>query len=1528
MRTTKKLMFYVIFFLIVFIIGTFFNQSLITNFQSSSNYQNSNLFLENPSLQSRESIANQTYYFWNGTFTYPFLPSGPWSGSENYTISSPGKYSVSENNSGTFYQREVNDQNRLITNSNNAWWGNNTHEPFWIFTNVSVGDTVKVSRYDNLFPGDFDMNVTSREIINLWGQPYECWKLVALDGSNTIAYYDVNTGFLINGSFEYIIISPWNVTYSFYLVKTNAKAMPNFKIISPSASIYYESNIPIIVKNYTSVDSVWYRNSTNGGTSWSKNQTLVYNNTHFVNSSALHWTDGNYLLQIFANNSQNITLMKSQSFSVSTTGPNIQLLSPLNTTYFGPAVGILIINYSYVDTLWYRYNNGTGWTSNVSIPFNGTHYSVDNAFWPEGFYHLQIFANDTSGEIAQRDQWFATLEHLPFNLTSNVLTDFGPRIVLDSNDLIHSTWIRNSSTTYEIMYGNNSNTHSNSFQSIFSSTGMLYLLDMEIDSSDIIHLCWMEQSGLNYYVYYTDNSGGSFRPAIQIPGGVGDIYFMASIAVDASGTVHMVLSGMNWILNQTGLYYTDNSVGSFSAPTPLYTDASNLYYYPEIVVDSRGITHLFWASDSTGNLELYYSNNTGAVFTPTPIQLTSNFYDDILPIAELNSSDTIHLVWQAHPSSVWEIMYTTITGNNISSIVNVTKNPIYSDFYPNLAIDEATTPNSVYIAWIGAAQGQLHPLITDNRKGYFDVPRTINDISLNASYIDLAVHPFEGLTYLVWSGYDGNDEEIYFTQDYQPITLYSPSNSSYLSPYIPLQIINSSTHLTRVWCRNRTLSGGWSQNYTLTWDGTYFSNSTTVTWAIGSSVQVQIFSNDTQGIVFSKMEYFGFDSTPPSGYQWTNTTSATIQKTSVIYINGTAWDPSPGSGVSSITILQSNTSNGVADWSTNIGDNTNFVFYNVSPISDNLLGQFYEINISILDGSGNTFLLRCNITVEINSPYGSQEPATNISNAQNGVTIWVNGTAADDGFGVASVTIQWSNHTGWSANVGSLNSWAFYNTSPIGEGLWEIWVNVTDYANNSAIIICQIFVDNVAPTGSQWVNTSTPLIQKAQLIWINGTAIDSAPSAGIRSVTITFSNTSGGISDWSAGLILNNFTSQLDFAFFNVSPLADNQFNGFYEVIITIEDNAGNQFNLTCRVTVEINPPSGNQDPATQAPTRGDVNGRVWVNGTAFDLGFGLKNVSIQWSNHTGWSSNQGDLNNWAFYNTSPMAGGLYEIHINMTDLANNSAILVCYVYVDYVAPTGSQSSTTDLSSPQNGRWNGFIYVNGSASDGSGVGMLDISIAWTNTSASWSTNLGTNESWSFRNTSAIMDGIYEIIVTLTDKLGNAQNISCYIWVDTLTPTGSQDALTQAFQTIDLNGFLWINGTASDGTGSGIASVFIEGSNYTGATWSANKNSPDFWAFTNQSAIADGIWEVYINITDHASNSIVILAYLKVDVTPPTGAQDVSTANPQEPDQNGLIWVNGTATDGTGVGLLLVEVAYTNSSATWSANLGTNESWAF
>ena len=1523
MKISSKVLLICTLFLFSSIFGSYFLSNFTNSPYNSTQPQNSSSNFSKLPLISKESVLNQTYYFWNGNYSSIF-GSGNWNGKENYTLISPASYSVSERDSYSgvgLYGRNVNDMNRLIANSTNVGWVGGTHEPFWIFTNVSLGETVPVAGHTfvsgAIKPGDFNLNISKKESITHLGTQYECWKLT---NGQTYAYYDQKTGFLVKGHFEFTYLSTWLFKYNISMVTTNAKSLPNIGFITPSAPILFSSKIPLVIKNYTIVNDVWCRNSSNGGISWSNNLTLSYNGSYYINSTVLHWENGTYLLQAFAKNADNLTRFRVQQLMVWTVGPYIQIISPLNITSFYRTFEVQIQNCTSVDEVWFRFKNGITWTNNITLSFNGSLFIDNTIFWADGHYHFQAFANDSIGRTSLQNQWFSVAATYPLNLSANYLTDQNARIALDSNYCIHVVWIKNSTNHFEIIYDNNVNGHFGNALTLFSSSNLLlYSANIAIDPSNTIHICWLEMTAsLATNLYYTKKQGNSFSTPTSISTTGTDLFIDVSLTVDSNGKAYMALTGINLFLRRYGIYNTTNQAGAFPIPTTLYPPTTYPYNTSAIIIDSSFRVHVFWADNSTGNFDIFYKNNTGGRFAGSPERISTHRDRDSSPAVAIDSGGTLHLTWMAENNGYYDIMYVNNSGGRFHTPINVTQTPYSQEVDPRIAVDTGTNPDSIYLVWAQNVLNQLHPFIADNRKGQFCLPRPIYDPSINTTYyVDLAVHPFEGLSYIVWNGYDSNDYEMYFTEDYAPLSLLSPKNQSYKYQNIPLKVVNSSRHLTQVWCRNRTASGPWSANYTLTWDGLYFSNSSAVTWPIGI-VNIQLFSNDSNSRFFSSNEYVVVDPTPPTGYQWINTTSKVIQKSKLIWINGTAWDPIPGSGIKSITIIKSNTTLGINSWSANSGDLSNFAFYNITPLADNLLHGCYTINITILDNGDIPFRISCNITIEINPPSIAQNAATQIpQNGGKAYLIWVNGTCFDSGFGVASVVIQSTNHSGspWSLNQGTNANWAFNNISAISNGPWEIWLNATDLANNSAVFRCLIFVDYLPPSGSQSINTDINHPQNGginKIIWVNGTGSDGS-GVGILSVAVVTTNHTG--NPWSVNQGTNS-----SWAFNNISAINE----GIWQVEIQLTDKLGNSRNISCYIFVDTISPTAAQDAQTQTFQKPDQLRRIWLNGTAIDTGSGLLSVVVQGSNYTGaiWSTNLGTTTFWSFTNLTVISDGIWEIYISVTDQASNSLLLTAYIKVDTSPPMGAQDSVTRM--PQNAP-RGLIWINGTASD-SGAGLFDVRIVATNhTGMPWSLNVGTNQSWAFTNISAINDGTWRITINLIDLLGNNRNITCEITADTNAPWGLQNILTQLPQTIDVHKLIWLNGTAGDGNGLGILNVSIVWTN-SSALWSTNRNSNSSWAFSNVTSILDGAWALRINLVDRLYNSRNITCWIFVDTKAPIGLQDSKT-NGSVLQEAFYIWVNGTASD-SGGGLRSVSVVFGMGTNTWSPNLGTNSSWAF
>ncbi|NVM30995.1 MAG: hypothetical protein HWN65_19295 [Candidatus Helarchaeota archaeon] len=300
------------------------------------------------------------------------------------------------------------------------------------------------------------------------------------------------------------------------------------------------------------------------------------------------------------------------------------------------------------------------------------------------------------------------------------------------------------------------------------------------------------------------------------------------------------------------------------------------------------------------------------------------------------------------------------------------------------------------------------------------------------------------------------------------LALISPRNQSYNYQTIPIILINSS-EINVAWYRNDS-GMGWSANYTLVFNGTHFVNNSNLTWPDGF-YYVQVFVNLSSGVEVSLDRWMMVDTQNPSGFQWFNTTSQYVQNKPLTWINGTAYDPPPSSGMSTFNIFISG-SNTSAIWSNNVGSQADWAFYNLSPLQENTPNGFYQINVTIIDNAGNTITLSCNISVDATPPSGWQYLNTSLpQNARDGM-VWINGSAIDYGSGLKSIIIVSDNITGgtsWSGNLGSNQSWSFINTSSIQNSppysVYEVIVEIMDLANNSFLLPCYFSVDFTPPSG-------------------------------------------------------------------------------------------------------------------------------------------------------------------------------------------------------------------------------------------------------------------------------------------------------------------------------------------------------------------------------------------------------------------------------------------------------------------------------
>jgi len=188
------------------------------------------------------------YYMWQGVLGGAGY--NPWQGSDNFTRVTDEIYHVEQDLGWAGYDsRDINVTDRMFYNS--SAWVLGGHDWTFIPIDVNLGETVLIAYLD----GDHVYNVSGRvNLSSALGWEFDCWRLEDTVGS--VAYYDIYTGLLINGTFRQ------NPTYwySFNVTATNVQFQNNTHaplltdgIVTPSegnTSVYYEFTV-----NYTDADN-------------------------------------------------------------------------------------------------------------------------------------------------------------------------------------------------------------------------------------------------------------------------------------------------------------------------------------------------------------------------------------------------------------------------------------------------------------------------------------------------------------------------------------------------------------------------------------------------------------------------------------------------------------------------------------------------------------------------------------------------------------------------------------------------------------------------------------------------------------------------------------------------------------------------------------------------------------------------------------------------------------------------------------------------------------------------------------------------------------------------------------------------------------------------------------------------------------------------------------------------------------------------------------------------------------------------
>jgi hypothetical protein len=313
-------------------------------------------------------------------------------------------------------------------------------------------------------------------------------------------------------------------------------------------------------------------------------------------------------------------------------------------------------------------------------------------------------------------------------------------------------------------------------------------------------------------------------------------------------------------------------------------------------------------------------------------------------------------------------------------------------------------------------------------------------------------------------------------------------------------------------------------------------------------------------------------------------------------------------------------------------------------------GNCYVYRYVVSDKVGNTVTWTTTSVAKIdtNAPTATlADPGANLR-----LTVNLASTTADTGgSGVATVTYQRSDATGWVTIP------AAWDTTTVADGLYDLRVVVTDRAGNSttSAVISGRRVDNTAP-GAAIADPGANLRGTVTL-----SSVTSDSGSGVASVTYQRSDPTG----WVTIPTTWDTTTAPD---------------GLYDLRVVVLDVAGNQ----AIGTVTGRRVDNTAPAATMGSLDSPVRGTVTLSSNTSDGGSGIATVVYERQpvGSTGWVATP------ASFDTATVADGDYDIHVVATDAAGNSTTSdPVRTHIDNTSPrptsvtpnSGASSVATDV---------------------------------------------------------------------------------------------------------------------------------------------------------------------------------------------------------------------------------------------------------
>lgn len=246
------------------------------------------------------------------------------------------------------------------------------------------------------------------------------------------------------------------------------------------------------------------------------------------------------------------------------------------------------------------------------------------------------------------------------------------------------------------------------------------------------------------------------------------------IAIDTRGNSYVVWEGFDGE-DQEIYWVTIDSSGTPRSPKLISTHPDNEKYndrYPHVVVDSSGVSYVVWEGFDGGDQEIYWVRIDSKGESGPVIKISTHpdneRYHDQNPHLALDDAGSCYVVWEGFDGADQEIYWIRIDSDgNPSDPIKVSDHPnniLSNDRNPQITVNSAGTSFIAWNGFDGTERNIYWSVLTFNGEKQQIIPIPVpGGVHGDARNPCLQLDILDN-SYVVWSIYDGSDEDIYWAK--------------------------------------------------------------------------------------------------------------------------------------------------------------------------------------------------------------------------------------------------------------------------------------------------------------------------------------------------------------------------------------------------------------------------------------------------------------------------------------------------------------------------------------------------------------------------------------------------------------------------------------------------------------------------------------------------------------------------------------------------------------------------------------------